>query len=59
MITGIVNSLLYLTLLNIGYSFFDYLNFIFTRVDCLIYFFGIIIIYLTLNEKGEKYDLHI
>lgn len=59
MIIGLTNTIIYLNLLSVGYSFFDYLSFIFKRVDCLIYILGLIIICLTVYKKGEKYDLYL
>ena len=59
MITGLTNTLIYLNLLSVGYTFSEYISFIFRRADCLIYILGLIIIYLTLNKKGEKYDLYL
>ena len=59
MIIGLTNTIIYLSLLSIGYSFFEYLSFIFRRIDCLIYILGLIIVCLTVYRKGEKYDLYL
>ena len=59
MIIGFTNMIIYLNLLSIGYTFTDYLSYIFRRFDCLINLLGFIIICLTIFEKGEKHDLHI
>ena len=37
--------ILYLNLLNMGYSFFDYLLYCFTKLECLIVIPGILILY--------------
>ena len=54
MVIGLTNTIIYLNLLSIGYSFSDYISFIFKRVDCLIYVLGLIIIFLTLNDKRRR-----
>lgn len=59
MIIGLTNTIIYLNLLSIGYSFIDYISFIFKRIDCLIYLLGLLLIFLTINRKGEKNDLYL
>ena len=41
---GNVHIILNLNLLSIGYSFLDYICFIFTHVECVIFFIGIILL---------------
>ena len=47
-VIGLVNIILYFNLLTIGYSFFEYVNFIIRRIECLCFLIGIVIIYLTI-----------
>lgn len=59
-VVGNVYIISYLNLLTIGYNFFDYVNFIIRRVECLYAVIGIIIIILSLFWPGGKKDeLHI
>lgn len=58
--TGLVFIIIYLNLLNMGYSFLDYVNFIIRRIECLNFFIGIIIMFLSLNlRKGKKNDIYL
>jgi hypothetical protein len=49
---------IYLNLFKMGFTFFEYIKFIFTRLECLMIFLGIILIYLSLR-KGNKNELYI
>jgi len=40
MITGMVFMLLYINLFSFGYTIFEYLEFIFTNIECLAFFIG-------------------
>lgn len=51
---GCVYIICYLNLLSIGYNFFEYVNFIIRRVECLNTFIGIIIIILSINIGGKN-----
>ncbi len=51
---GIFFSILYLNLFNLGYSFLEYVYFISSRIECLIIILGILILYFSVHEKGEK-----
>ena len=42
---GSIFFILYLNLLNMGYSFFDYLLYCFTKLECFIVVPGILILY--------------
>lgn len=53
-VIGIVFSILYLNLLINGYSFFDYVNFIIRRIECICFFIGVLIIYLSIFIGGKK-----
>ena len=44
--------ILYLNLLTLGYSFFDYVHFINSRIECLIFYIGIILVIVGLKKKG-------
>ena len=44
--------ILYLNLLTLGYSFFDYVHFINSRIECLIFYIGIILVIIGLKKKG-------
>lgn len=55
---GLVYIILYLNLLTFGYNFFDYVNFIIRRIECLNTFIGIILILISFN-LGGKYELYI
>lgn len=50
-VIGIMYIICYLNLLTIGYNLFDYVNFIFRRIECLYAFIGIIIMVITLFTK--------
>jgi len=59
---GCVYIISYLNLLSIGYNFFEYVNFIIRRVECLNAIFGIIIMILTLIIGGKMnyiYDIYL
>lgn len=55
---GLVYLILYLNIFSFGYNFFDYVNFIIRRIECLNTFIGIILIFISFN-LGGKYELHI
>lgn len=46
--------ILYLNLLNMGYSFMEYVNFISIRFECLLMFLGIALIIISLLKRKEK-----
>jgi len=58
-VIGMVYIISYLNLLEIGYNFREYVNFIIRRIECLYSIIGIIIIILTLTIPGGKNELHI
>ena len=45
--------IVYLNLLKMGYSFIEYLKYIFTHIECLIVVIGIIFIYFSFFKKNE------
>ncbi len=60
MTLGFVYIILYLNLMNIGYNFSYYVNFIIRRVECYFTIIGFIIMNLSMYIKGDKkYGLYI
>ena len=51
---GFVYIICYLNLFSIGYNFFEYVNFIIRRIECLNALFGIIIMLISLNIGGKN-----
>lgn len=59
-VIGFVFIISYLNLINLGYNFTEYVNFICSKVECLIGPIGLLIIYLSIFIKGgKKNELHI
>ncbi len=59
-VIGFVFIISYLNLINLGYNFTEYVNFICSKVECLIGPIGLLIIYLSIFIKGGKEnELHI
>ncbi len=46
--------IMYLNLLRMGYSFNQYIKFVFSRVECLIILLGIILILISLKKYKKK-----
>ena len=60
MTLGFVYIIVYLNLLNIGYNFSYYVNFIVRRVECYFTIIGFIILNLSIYIKGDKkYGLYL
>ena len=60
LVTGIILSTIGLTyiiidlnLLIMGYTFFDYLKYIFTKFECLIFFIGYLFIIVSIYERKK------
>jgi len=51
---GLSFIIIYLNLLNMGYSFSEYVNFIIRKWECLIMIVGFFFIFLSLYRKGIK-----
>ena len=51
---GSMYIILYLNLISIGYNFFEYVNFIIRRVECLNFIFGIILIIISITIGGKN-----
>ena len=58
-VIGFVYIISYLNLLTIGYNFIDYVYFIIRRIECIYAFIGIILLFISINMKGDKYDLYL
>lgn len=57
---GLSYIIMYLNLLVIGYSFIDYLIYIFTKLECIIFFAGYILLLLSIVIKRRKEnDIHV
>ena len=50
--------IVYLNLLNMDYSFIEYIKYIFTHIECLLIFLGILLIHISLR-KDKKYELYL
>ena len=46
--------IIYLNLLKMGYSFIDYIKYIINSKECLILFFGILLIYISIRRKDKN-----
>lgn len=57
-VTGFVNLILYLNLLSIGYSFFEYVNFIIRRIEVLSLFIGMFMIFISIFYR-RKNEIHL
>lgn len=58
-VIGLVFNVCYLNMFLLGYNFFDYVKFIFSRVECLFLIIGIFIMFFSLFLKGDKNELHL
>lgn len=52
---GFMYMIIYLNLLSFGYSFSEYLIYIFTQVECLLVIVGFIIVLFSLFRKEKKH----
>ena len=52
-VIGLSYIIIYLNLLVMGFSFFDYLKYIFVKKECLLFFIGYILL-IILMKKGNK-----
>ena len=60
MTIGFIYTILYLNILNIGYNFSNYVNFIIRRFECYLIVIGFIIMNLSMYIKGaKKYGIHL
>jgi len=51
---GATFTIIYLNLLNMGYSFLSFVNFIIRRIECLLFFLGVLLIFLSIYKRKEK-----
>ena len=51
--SSLVFIIIYLNLLNMGYSFLDYVNFIIRRLECLNLIIGLILL-IIINKQGKE-----
>ena len=58
-VIGLSYIIIYLNLLSIGYNFFEYVNFIIRRIECLNLILGIVIMLLTILIDGGKNELYL
>lgn len=60
MVIGFTYIITYMNLMSMGYSFFDYLSFITSKLECLFALIGFILVSIIILTKGtEKNDLYI
>ena len=60
MVVGFTYIILYLNLFSVGYNFLEYVNFIFSRIECYFVIVGLIILILSMFIKGEiEYELYL
>lgn len=52
-IIGFTFIITYLNLIPFGYNFFEYVNFISKRIECLIGPLGLLIVFLSIFYKGD------
>lgn len=57
-VTGFVSLILYLNLLSIGYSFFEYVNFIIRRIEVLSLFIGMFMLFISIFYR-RKDEIHL
>lgn len=59
-VIGLSYIIIYLNLLVMDYNFIDYLNYIFTKLECIIFFIGYLLMLLSLYcKRRKKNELHI
>ena len=60
MVIGFTYIILYLNLFSLGYNFLEYVNFIFSRLECYFTLIGLIVLILSLFIKGDdSYELYL
>ena len=58
-VIGFTYIIIYLNLLDMGYSFGEYFKFISSRIECLISIIGLFIVSIIILGRKDKYDLYI
>lgn len=56
-VIGFMYIISYLNLLTLGFSFLEYLTFIFQRIECVIAIIGFLMITLAIFKGGERHDI--
>ena len=56
-VIGFTYIISYLNLLTLGYSFCEYVSFIFKRIECLIAMIGLLMITCAIFKGGKKHDI--
>ena len=56
---GSVYIICYLNLLDIGYNFLQYVNFIIRRIECLNFIFGILLMIISVFIGGKNNELYL
>ena len=56
---SMMNLILYLNLLSIGYTFFEYIKFIITRIECICLGVGLIIIFMSISKFRRNNEIHL
>lgn len=58
-VIGFMYMIIYLNLMTMGYSFFEYIVFIFKRIECIFGFIGLIVVTITIFYKGDNNVIYI
>lgn len=58
-VIGLTYIIIYLNLLEIGYNFFEYVNFIIKRIECLNLLIGVSLMTFSIFYKGGKNELYL
>ena len=58
-VIGFTYIIIYLNLLNMGYTFMDYLKFIATKAECLGSIIGLLIVSIIILGRKDKNDIYI
>lgn len=58
-VIGLSYIIIYLNLLSIGYNFFEYVNFIIRRIECLNFIFGILLMIISVFIGGKNNELYL
>jgi len=56
---GITFYILYFNLFVFGYSFFEYLLFLFSRWECYLFFAGLFFVCFGIIRKGKRNDIYL
>lgn len=58
-VIGLSYIIIYLNLLSIGYNFFEYVNFIIRRIECLNFVFGVFFMIVSSFIGGKNNELYL